>query len=157
MIRQDYLLRLAEQIGAALAALLVNARHQGPSPVLEECRALCRQHVGLELDLIVRLAPPNLLSLLQQGGNAWSGKAAVLVEILTAQGQLAESVQDPQTALPCYVHARHLLLALAPLASPVDQAELQGKLELLTRRLQHLGLNLMVPNPAPQESAAALA
>jgi hypothetical protein len=140
MLRNDYILRMAEQIGTAMAALIVKADHGKGPEALDECRELCRQHVGLDLDFIVRLAPPNLLQLLQQGGQSWSGRAAGLVEILLGHARLAEACLDRQTALPCYVHAYYLLRELTPLVSGSEALTHQAKLDSAAATLTALGL-----------------
>ncbi len=150
MLRNDYILRLAEQIGTAMAALIVKADHGKGPEALDECRELCRQHVGLDLDFIVRLAPPNLLQLLQQGGNTWSGRAAGLVQILLGHARLAEATLDRQTALPCYVHAYFLLRELTPWIGPGESAGHHDLLNKTGAKLTELGLGGLVqshPNP----------
>ncbi len=147
MLRQDYILRMAEQIGTAMAALIVKADHgKGPEAV-DECRELCRQHVGLELDFIVRLAPPNLLQLLQQAGQSWSGRAAGLVEILLGHARLAEAMLDPQTALPCYVHAYCLLRELTPLVGSDAATDHATRLAGVTEKLARLGFGQPTQSP----------
>jgi hypothetical protein len=144
MLRNDYILRLAEQIGTAMAALIVKADHGKGPEALDECRELCRQHVGLDLDFIVRLAPPNLLQLLQQGGNTWSSRAAGLVQILLGHARLAEATLDRQTALPCYVHAYFLLRELTPWVVPGESAGHHDLLNKTGAKLTELGLGGLV-------------
>lgn len=149
MLRQDYILRMAEQIGTAMAALIIKADHgKGPEAV-DECRELCRQHVGLDLDFIVRLAPPNLLQLLQQSGQSWSGRAAGLVEILLGHARLAEAALDRQTALPCYVHAYYLLCELTPFVGSDELAGHRAKLASVAVKLSEFGLGQIVQPPSP--------
>lgn len=152
MFRQDYILRMAEEIGTAISALIVRATKGDSLQATQECRELCRQQVGLDLDFIVRLAPPNLLQLLQQGGQGWSGKAAGLVEILQGHGRLAESAGDRQTALPCYVHAFYLLRELAPFINADEAALHRERLNQITQKLEEFGLGGLVhgtPATAP--------
>ena len=141
MFRNDYILRLAEQIGTAMAALIVKADHGKGPEALDECRELCRQHVGLDLDFIVRLAPPNLLQLLQQGGNTWSGRAAGLVQILLGHARLAEATLDRQTALPCYVHAYFLLRELTPFVEASEFAAHEERIQVIATKLEQFGLS----------------
>ncbi len=147
MLRNDYILRMAEQVGSAMAALIVKADDGRGPEAINDCRELCRQHVGLDLDFIVRLAPPNLLQLLRQGGQSWSGRAAGLVQILLGHAHLAESMLDRQTALPCYVHAAWLLSELTPFVSPAELPAHQSRLVEIQAKLDTLGVGHLARPP----------
>jgi hypothetical protein len=92
------------------------------------------------LDFIVRLAPPNLLQLLQQGGNTWSSRAAGLVQILLGHARLAEATLDRQTALPCYVHAYFLLRELTPFVEASGSAAHEERINVIAVKLEQFGL-----------------
>ena len=144
MLRDDYMLRLAEQVGSAIAAGLAEG---GPGPTTgasDDLAALCRRHVGIDLAIVLGLSSAGLREVLGQSGPASVPKSAALAEILLAQGRLAEARGDRAVVVPCHVHPFHLLRTCGPAVRAADAAAHEAKVTATVDRLRELGLSSYV-------------
>jgi hypothetical protein len=144
MLRDDYMLRLAEQVGSAIAAGLAEGGPGTTSGMSDDLAALCRQHVGIDLTIVLGLSPDGLRDVLAQSGPASVPKSAALAEILLAQGRLAELRGDRSVVVPCHVHAFHLLRTCGPAVRAADIAVHEAKITATADRLRELGLSAYV-------------
>jgi len=144
MLRDDYMLRLAEQVGTALAAGLADGGPGTTTGMSDDLATLCRQHVGIDLTIVLGLSPDGLREVLAQSGPASVPKSAALAEILLAQGRLAELRGDRSVVVPCHVHAFHLLRTGGPSVRAADVGVHEAKITATPDRLRELGLSAHV-------------
>ena len=144
MLRNDYILRLADQIAAAFTELLLEGKPGWLAEATQSCHELCRQHVGLELDTVLRLAPEGLRQLLRQAGAAGIAKSAVLAEVLLVHAQLAGQRGDRAVLVASHVHAFHLLREMTPWVDASALGAHERKLETAADQLRELGLESYV-------------
>ena len=144
MLRDDYMLRLAEQVGSAIAAGLAEGGPGTTTGMSDDLATLCRQHVGIDLTIVLGLSPDGLREVLAQSGPASVPKSAALAEILLAQGRLAELRGDRAVVVPCHVHAFHLLRTCGPAVRAADIDVHEAKITATADRLRELGLSAYV-------------
>ncbi len=144
MLRDDHMLRLAEQVGSAIAAGLAEGRPGTTAGMVDDLATLCRQHVGIDLIIVLGLSPDGLREVLAQSGPASVPKSAALAEILLAKGRLAGLHGDRAVVVPCHVHAFHLLRTYAPAVRAADIGVHEAKITATADRLRELGLSAYV-------------
>ena len=154
MLRDDHMLRLAEQVGSAIAAGLAEGGPRTTTGRSDDLATLCRQHVGIDLTIVLGLSPDGLREVLAQSGPASVPKSAALAEILLAQGRLAELRGDRAVVVPCHVHAFHLLRTCGPSVRAADIGVHEAKIAATADRLRELGLSAYVAQEASRRPDA---
>jgi hypothetical protein len=139
MFRQDYILRLIEQFGRALAALLAKiiGRQLSPAEVHAQIAVVAAQS-GLSLDVARGLDPAMLLMWLAPRGDIDPGKFWLMAELLYLEGVQAREEGDDVRARADLERARVLLLKLEPDWRP--QADLASARERLAEVESALGI-----------------
>jgi hypothetical protein len=91
MERRDYILRLIEQMGAALIAArnMILGRRADPARVEEELQALAGRG-GMDLDVVRGFTGDTLLMLVSPGGEVEPGRCWLIAELLYLDGLEAE-------------------------------------------------------------------
>jgi hypothetical protein len=139
--RQDYILRLIEQMGQMLAQL-VNRVLNRPVEDLAEVEAELdgvAARVGLDLQLARRMAPESLLMMVAPAGVLDPSRCWVLGELLYLHGLQAERKQEPECARQSYTRSLYLYRLVQPDWKPVVELpaaaarvqELEQRLALL--------------------------
>ena len=97
MYRQDYIIRLIEQFGRALAALLarISGRQLTPAEAHAQIATVASQS-GLQLDVARMLDPQALLMWLAPTGDIDPGKFWLMAELLLLEG--AQACQEGRYA-----------------------------------------------------------
>lgn len=135
MPQRDYILRLIEQMGRALAELRRRIL-EGPVDPAEVRAELDRalQGVGLDAGLALRASPETLELMILGGGEVDPTRAWVLAEALYIQGLGAEAGGDPDTAHDAWIRALHLYELILPSATfyGLDEAE-ERRIDVLAR------------------------
>jgi hypothetical protein len=113
MYRQDYILRLIEQFGRALAALraMITGRELPPTEVHAQIAAVASQS-GLHLDVARSLDSAMLLMWLAPRGEIDPGKFWLLAELLFLEGLQAHEAGDGGRARADFERAQLLLQKL---------------------------------------------
>lgn len=114
--RQDYLLRLIEQFGRALAGLLDRIPNRTPEDagvVEAELDALARE-AGMDLSLALRLTPETLGMMVAPGGTADPGRCWLLAELLYLRALQAERERNTALARQGYERSLALFRMLEP-------------------------------------------
>jgi hypothetical protein len=132
MYRHDYILRLIEQFGRALAALRnrIAGRQASPAEVREQIAAVASQS-GLQLDIARTLDPAMLLMWLAPRGDKDidPGKFWLMAELLYLEGLQAGAEGDAARARADLERAQLVLSKLEPDWRP--QADLSSAGERL--------------------------
>lgn len=103
MAQRDYILRLIEQMGAALVALRnrILGRRADPTRIDEELSALAGQG-GLDLDLLRGFSGDTLRMLVSPAGEVEPGRCWLMAELLYLDGlqaQVEERWEDARASL----------------------------------------------------------
>jgi hypothetical protein len=117
MYRQDFIIRIIEQFGRALAALLhkITARQLSPAEIHAQIATVASQS-GLQLDVARTLDPAMLLMWLAPRGEADidPGKFWLLAELLFLEGMQAREEGHAEAARADLERARLVLSKLPP-------------------------------------------
>jgi hypothetical protein len=139
MFRQDYIIRLIEQFGRALATLLgkITGRQLSPTEVHAQIGVVATQS-GLSLDIARSLDPAMLLMWLAPRGDIDPGKFWLMAELLFLEGLQLREEGDDARARADLERARLLLLKIEPDWRP--QADLASAGERLAEVETALGV-----------------
>lgn len=112
MLREDYVMRLATQLGQALARVLGLRRRKAAPAVLAAIDEALDQLLGLRLNTVMDLSEEQLFAFLTLGGLAPEGwpKIAFLVALLQEAGAIHAAEGRPAAGYECYLKSLHLLL-----------------------------------------------
>lgn len=98
MYQQDYILRLIEQVGAVLRAMLVAMREQRPEEALHASREALRSVTGLPDALAESLTAEGLLALLSAGGTLETRRTLLVAEVLIRRAEAFDLAGDEDRA-----------------------------------------------------------
>jgi tetratricopeptide (TPR) repeat protein len=113
MFREDYILRLIEQVTAAIGEILGLKRlGRYPEALAEVDRALGR-FLGLNLSLVSALPAAELVALTRWGEKLDVGKLVVLADLLQAEGDIYAAQGQNAQAATSFLKALELLLEVA--------------------------------------------
>jgi len=147
MTQKDYILRIAEDVGRALAQIIYHQEirdYQGALTLIDE---LFKQTVGAGSGFIHAISEETLLAMLSILGILNIEKALLIATLLKAEGDIYEDQSNPDAAYDSYLKSLNLFLEillrddkLHDLRVFPQVEELLGKLEeyelpLNTRRL----------------------
>jgi tetratricopeptide (TPR) repeat protein len=135
MLRDDYIMRIIEQLGQALARVLKLGNLGQFQQALEELDQACHQFFGLDMQLLNDLDQDYLLTMMTTDGILDTDKALIAAEILNVEGDLYTQTHQP------YEAARRHLKAVYLLASAFETdsgAALPGRAPLLQPLLDKL-------------------
>jgi hypothetical protein len=156
MTQKDYILRIAEDVGRALAQIIYHQEirdYQGALTLIDE---VFKQTVGAGSGFIHAISEETLLAMLSLLGILNVEKALLIATLLKAEGDIHEDQGNPDAAYDSYLKSLNLFLEillrddkLHDLRVFPQVEELLGKLEayelpLNTRRLlsqyyEHIG------------------
>ena len=137
MYRQDYILRLIEQVGRALTALRnrITGRQLSPAEIHAQISEVASQG-GLQLDVARSLDPGMLLMWLAPRGEIDPGKFWLMAELLLLEGLQAREEGDESRARADLERAQLILSKLEPAWRPqADLASVQERLEEIREAL----------------------
>jgi tetratricopeptide (TPR) repeat protein len=147
MTQKDYILRIAENVGRALAQIIYDKEiheYQGALSLIDE---LCKQTVGAGAGFIHAISEETLLAMLTLLGILNVEKALLIATLLQAEGDIYEDQGNPDAAYESYLKALNLFLEIVlrddhlhDLRCSPQVEDILGKLEayelpLDTRRL----------------------
>ena len=147
MTQKDYILRIAENVGRALAQIIYDKEiqdYQGAISLIDE---LCKQTVGAGAGFIHAISEETLLAMLTLLGILNIEKALLIATLLQAEGDIYEDQGNPDAAYESYLKALNLFLEIVlrddhlhDLRCSPQVEDILGKLEayelpLDTRRL----------------------
>ncbi len=133
---QDYIMRMIEQIGRMLAAIIAHRKAGRNADAALEIEASCLQSVGLPIDLVRRSSPEALWELLEQGGGLRYSRAVMLAELLLQDAELSNAAGRPGDAIRCKLQAFCLLADSVDVLSHEDTAIYRPRLEALAGELE---------------------
>ena len=108
----DYILRMIEQLAAAIAGI-VASKNRGDLPrAALEIEDKCLEQTGLPLSVIKQSAPDTLVALLAVGGTLRHTRGVMLAELLVLDAGLAEVRGNPLDPVNSYLLAQRLFARL---------------------------------------------
>jgi len=125
---RGYLLRLIEQVPAAILALRKTGQ---TSEAIEQIARACQDHVGIPLQTVRRSSPETLRQFLQPGGALRYIRAVILAELLMQDSAVQEDHDKPRDALIARAQAYALLSDALPHLRPTEQSIYRKQMELL--------------------------
>jgi tetratricopeptide (TPR) repeat protein len=147
MTQKDYILRIAEDVGRALAQIIYHKKNQDYQGALSLIDELFKQTLGAGSGFIHAISEETLLAMLTLVGILNLEKALLIATLLKAEGDIYEDQGNPDAAYESYLKSLNLFLEillrdnnLHDLRVSPEVEELLGKLEayelpLNTRRL----------------------
>ena len=112
MPQKDYILRVAEDVGRALAQIVYHQEirdYQGALSLIDE---VLKQSVGMGAGFIHAVSEETLLAMLTVLGVLDLEKALLITRLLKAEGDIYEEQGHPDAAYASYLIALNLLLEI---------------------------------------------
>ncbi len=147
MSQKDYILRIAEDVGRALAQIIYHKKIQDYQGALSLIDELFKQTLGAGSGFIHAISEETLLAMLTVVGVLNLEKALLIATLLKAEGDIYEDQGNPDEAYDSYLKSLNLFLEIVlrddhlhDLRVSQEVEDLLGKLEayelpLNTRRL----------------------
>ena len=112
MTQKDYILRIAENVGRALAQIIYDKEIQDYQGALSLIDELCKQTVGAGAGFIHAISEETLLAMLTLLGILNVEKALLIATLLQAEGDIYEDQGNPDAAYESYLKALNLFLEI---------------------------------------------
>jgi hypothetical protein len=112
MPQKDYILRIAEDVGRALAQIIYHQEirdYQGALSLIDE---VLKQSVGMGAGFIHAVSEETLLAMLTVLGVLDLEKALLIAKLLKAEGDIYEEQGNPNAAYESYLISLNLLLEI---------------------------------------------
>jgi len=147
MTQKDYILRIAEDVGQALAQIIYHKKNQDYQGALSVIDEFFKQTVGAGSSFIHAISEETVLTMLTLLGILDVEKALLIATLLKAEGDIYEDQGNPDAAYFSYLKSVNLFLEIVlrddnlhDLRCSSEIEDLLGKLEayelpLNTRRL----------------------
>ena len=90
MLRKDYIMRLIEQLGVAVARIIALKNNNQAHEALKEIEQACEKYLGLDPRVIEAASGEALLGLMSMGGKFDLRRAVLLGVLLKEEGELYE-------------------------------------------------------------------
>jgi hypothetical protein len=142
MTQKDYILRIAENIGRALAQIIYDKEiheYQGALSLIDE---LCKQTVGAGAGFIHAISEETLLAMLTLLGILNVEKALLIATLLKAEGDIYEDQGNPDAAYESYLKALNLLLEIVLRDDHLHDLRCSPEVEYLLSKLEAYELPL---------------
>ena len=142
MTQRDYILRIAENIGRALAQIIYEREiheYQGALSLIDE---LCKQTVGAGSGFIHAVSDETVLAMLTLLGILNVEKALLIAKLLKAEGDIYEDQGDPDAAYDSYLKALNLFLEIVLRDDHLHDLRCSPEVEYLLSKLEAYELPL---------------
>jgi hypothetical protein len=125
---KDYILRIIQQAGALLRAMLVSLREHRPDDVIETSREALTLILGIPPELTETLAPSGLVTLLSAGGTFDAKRGRLVAEVFVRRAQAERMVGLPESGEADVAKALRLIGAVIESGDPDDAGEARALL-----------------------------
>ena len=138
MIRTDYIIRLIEELGVFLRALMGDrSSHVRPAEDLQAAvEDSCQQGLGLSYGTIRAMTPEDLLALFRSGGRTWVERCYLAATLDACDAEISRRRHDVTRARESAQRALYFYSVLIADPSVPGEYDVQNKSEEL---LQFLG------------------
>lgn len=135
MSQRDYILRIAEEFGRALAQVLYNRQIQDYAAAHKLLDEQCKQAFGMGIGFMRSVPDETLLSMLTSFDTLDSEKCWLLAILLKAEGDIYQDQGNASESYYSYVRSLNLVLEVLLLDTTVTGLEAVPELEDLLFRL----------------------
>ena len=142
MTQKDYILRVAEDVGRALAQILYHKEiqdYQGAFSLIDE---LCKQTVGMDSGLLHAISDETLLAMLTLYGVLNVEKALLIATLLKTEGDIHEDQGNPEAAYESYLKSLNLFLEILLCDDDLHDLRVSPEVEVLLGKLEAYDLPL---------------
>ena len=142
MTQKDYILRIAEEVGRALAQIIYHKEiqdYQGSLALIDE---LFKQTVGAGSGFLHAISEETLLAMLTLLGVLNVEKALLLATLLKAEGEIYEDLGDPEMAYESYLKSLDLFLEILLRDDNLHDVHVSPEVENLLDKLEAFELPL---------------
>jgi len=136
MIRNDYIMKMIQQLVKALAVILKLKESGRHDDAMREIDGAMQRICGLNSQLVNGLSEASLVATLKGGITIDHGKALVLAELLTQEGDVCEARGDEDAAYARYYKALYLYLEVFAGEDEFRLADETPKVDALVARLE---------------------
>ena len=140
MLRTDYILRLIEQLGAALRTLMggSSVSEAQTEQSLEMIETACQRVVGLSYSTIRGMAPEQLIELFRSGGGTWLDRSFAVASLLGHDAEISRRAGDAVRARDSAERALYIYSVLKADPGLPPSYEIDAKSRQLIRLLEEL-------------------
>lgn len=110
MLKQDYILRMIEQLAQVFGRLMARTRSEDPAVIHREIEEALKDLTGLDFDVLDSLPLPAVLSILKSHSEPNPARILAIAECSFLRSQLADTSGQSDTALRTRVTALTLYL-----------------------------------------------
>ena len=142
MTQKDYILRIAEDVGRALAQIIYHKEiqdYQGSLALIDE---LFKQTVGAGSGFLHAISEETMLAMLTLLGVLNVEKALLLATLLKAEGEIYEDLGDPEMAYESYLKSLDLFLEILLRDDNLHDVHVSPEVENLLYKLEAYELPL---------------
>lgn len=140
MLKQDYILRLIEQVSQAFGRLTARVRTGDPALVRQEVDEALKDLTGLSFDVLDSLPLPAVLTILDSHSEPNPARILAIAECSFVRAQLADAVDQSELALRTRVTALTLYLEALTLFRHEAVAAAERRTEELIADLETVDL-----------------
>ncbi len=136
MPQKDYILRVAEDVGRALAQIIYHQDmrdYQGALSLIDE---ICKQTVGAGSGFIHAVSEETLLAMLTLLGVLNVEKALLIAKLLKAEGDVYEEQGNADAAYESYLISLNLLLEIVLRDDQLHDLRVSPEIEELLSKLE---------------------
>jgi len=140
MSQRDYILRIAEEVGRALAQVLYNRQIQDYAAAHTLIDEQCKQAFGMGIGFIRSIPDETLLSMLTSFDTLNTEKCWLLAILLKAEGDIYQDQGNASESYYSYVRSLNLVLEVLLLDTTTGGVSIPPELEDLLSRLSEYEL-----------------
>ena len=142
MSQRDYILRLAEEVGRALAQVIYHRQRQDYQGALNFIDEQYKQTLGMGAGFIHSAPEETLLAMLTSLGALNTEKCWLLATLLKAEGEIYELQKNENDSYYCYLKSMNLFLEVLSLDKSLSISEPVAEVEGLLYKLEAYELPL---------------
>jgi tetratricopeptide (TPR) repeat protein len=136
MIRQDYIMRLIEQLGSVLVKLLRLKESGEYQEALQTINRTYQQFFGLSADLIGSVPDDYLLDTLKTGEVLDGDKCIIIALLLKEEGDVYEALKNHDESYHRYLKSLRLFLEVVISNAPMSLPEHLAQVETVIHNLE---------------------
>jgi tetratricopeptide (TPR) repeat protein len=142
MTQKDYILRIAEDVGRALAQIIYHKKIQDYQGALSLIDELFKQTLGAGSGFIHAISEETLLAMLTLVGVLNLEKALLIATLLKAEGDIYEDQGNPDEAYDSYLKSLNLFLEILLRDDNLHDLRVSQEIEDLLGKLEAYELPL---------------
>ena len=136
MTQKDYILRIAEDVGRALAQIIYHKEIQDYQGALSLIDELFKQTVGAGSGFLHAISEETLLAMLTLLGVLNVEKALLIATLLKAEGDIYEDQDNPEAAYESYLKSLNLFLEILLCDDNLHDLRVSSEVEDLLGKLE---------------------